>query len=106
MCDLAVSTIGAQGEQLSVVLKLQSHLLFVIFSIPFEGHQTTAPRLYRCPYCDCSLLLGTAILYSSELFSDCGQYRQEWEGRGTEIKRENCQISITRRSALKRGTAM
>jgi len=75
--DLGVSTIGAQGEQLSVVLQLQSHLVFVIFSIPFDGHQTTVPRLYRCPHCDSSLLLGIAILYSSELFSDCGHYKQQ-----------------------------
>lgn len=77
MYDLGVSIIGAQGEKLSVALQLQSHLGFVIFSIPFEGHQKIAPRLYRCPYCDSSLLLGMIMLYSFELFSDCGWYRQE-----------------------------
>lgn len=77
MYDLGVATIEAQGEQLSVVLQLQSYLGFVIFSIPFEGRQTTAPRLYRYPFCDSSLLLGMTVLYSSTLFSDHGPYRLE-----------------------------
>lgn len=35
MYDLGVITIGAQGEQISVIHRLQSRLVFVIFSIPF-----------------------------------------------------------------------